>query len=136
MYKTILVPVDMAFTEKAKVMIDVAKAQSGKDTQIILLNVIEELPTWVTVELPNDILGEPRKFARDELNAISNATAINAVVEIRTGRPYKTILEVAGETDTDLIIIASHQPGLEDYFLGSTASKVVRHAKCSVLVIR
>lgn len=136
MYKTILVPVDMAFTEKAKVMIDVAKAQSGKDTQIILLNVIEELPTWVTVELPNDILGEPRKFARDELNAISNATAINAVVEIRTGRPYKTILEVAGETDTDLIIIASHQPGLEDYFLGSTASKVVRHAKCSVLVVR
>lgn len=136
MYKTILVPVDMAFTEKAKVMIDVAKAQSGKDTQIILLNVIEEIPTWVTVELPNDILGEPRKFARDELNAISNATAINAVVEIRTGRPYKTILEVAGETDTDLIIIASHQPGLEDYFLGSTASKVVRHAKCSVLVVR
>jgi len=136
MYKTILVPVDMAFTEKAKIMIDVAKAQSGKDTQIILLNVIEELPTWVTVELPNDILGEPRKFARDELNAISNATAKNAVVEIRTGRPYKKILEVAGETDTDLIIIASHQPGLEDYFLGSTASKVVRHAKCSVLVVR
>ena len=136
MYKTILVPVDMALTEKAKVMIDVAKAQSCKDTHIILLNVIEEIPNWVTAELPDDILGEPRKFARDELNSISNAAAINAVVEVRTGRPYQTILEVAGETGTDLIIIASHQPGLEDYFLGSTASKVVRHAKCSVLVVR
>ena len=36
----------------------------------------------------------------------------------------------------DLIIVASHRPGLQDYFLGSTAAKVVRHAKCSVLVIR
>jgi len=43
---------------------------------------------------------------------------------------------VAQEKGVDLIIIASHRPGLQDYFLGSTAAKVVRHAKCSVLVIR
>jgi nucleotide-binding universal stress UspA family protein len=43
---------------------------------------------------------------------------------------------VAEEKGADLIIIASHRPGLKDYFLGSTAAKVVRHAKCSVLVIR
>ena len=36
----------------------------------------------------------------------------------------------------DLIIIASHKPGFQDYFLGSTAAKVVRHAPCSVLVVR
>jgi len=43
---------------------------------------------------------------------------------------------VAKEKDVDLIIIASHRPGLQDYFLGSTAAKVVRHATCSVLVVR
>ena len=55
---------------------------------------------------------------------------------VRTGHSYKTILEVAKEKDVDLIIIASHRPGLQDYFLGSTAAKVVRHADCSVLVVR
>ena len=44
---------------------------------------------------------------------------------------------VAAEDDkVDLIIIASHKPGLQDYFLGSTAARVVRHASCSVLVVR
>ena len=42
----------------------------------------------------------------------------------------------AKEKNADMIIIASHRPGLQDYFLGSTAAKVVRHATCSVLVVR
>ncbi len=137
MYKTILVPVDMAHIEKGKRIVDIAKAQGGKDTKIILLTVIEDIPNWVTVELPNlFILRKPRQSAFDELNAISNEAAINAIVEVRRGRPYKMILGVVDETGTELIIIASHQPGLEDYFLGSTASRVVRHAKCSVLIVR
>jgi len=57
-------------------------------------------------------------------------------VIVRTGHSYNTILEVAKEKNADLIIIASHRPGLQDYFLGSTAAKVVRHANCSVLVVR
>ena len=35
-----------------------------------------------------------------------------------------------------MIVIASHDPGLADYLLGSTAGRVVRHAHCSVLVVR
>jgi nucleotide-binding universal stress UspA family protein len=47
-----------------------------------------------------------------------------------------TILETAKEIGADLIVIASHRPGLQDYFLGSTAARVVRHAECAVLVDR
>lgn len=36
----------------------------------------------------------------------------------------------------DLIIIASHTPDFSNYFIGATADRVVRHAKCSVLVDR
>ena len=57
-------------------------------------------------------------------------------VRISSGNPYKAILEVAKEEGADLIVLASHRPGLQDYFLGSTAAKVVRHAECSVLVRR
>ena len=38
--------------------------------------------------------------------------------------------------DADVIVIASHDPGLADYLLGSVAARVVRHAHCSVLVVR
>jgi nucleotide-binding universal stress UspA family protein len=90
----------------------------------------------VASQLPGGILDESRRSTLEELNAIANAANIKADVEVHAGHPYKTILEVADKSGAELIIIASHQPGLEDYFLGSTAAKVVRHAKCSVLVVR
>jgi nucleotide-binding universal stress UspA family protein len=126
----------MAHIEKGKAMIDIAMVQGDKDTQTILLNVVEVVPAWVASQLPNGILDESRQSTLEELNAIADAVNINVDVEVHAGHPYKTILEVADKTGTELIIIASHQPGLEDYFLGSTAAKVVRHAKCSVLVVR
>ena len=46
------------------------------------------------------------------------------------------ILEYAKKIEADLIVIASHRPDLLDYFLGSTAARVVRHAECAVLVDR
>jgi len=136
MYKTILVPIDMAHVEKGKAMIDIAMAHRGEDAQVILLNVVEELPAWVASQLPSGVLDESRQSALEELKAIADTANINVDVEVRAGHPYKTILEVADKSGAELIIIASHQPGLEDYFLGSTAAKIVRHAKCSVLVVR
>ena len=136
MYKTIIVPIDISQVEAGKAMIDVAKAHSDDNTRIILLHVIEEMPKWVTVELPKDVIEASRKSTLEEINAIAEAASVQVDVEIRSGHPYKNILEKAEEEDADLIIVASHTPGLQDYLLGSTAAKVVRHAKCSVLVVR
>ena len=52
------------------------------------------------------------------------------------GPIYSEILEAAESVKADLIVLASHRPGLQDYLIGPNASKVVRHAKCSVLVVR
>ena len=136
MYKTILVPIDIANIAQGKVMIDIAKAHAGKDTQIILLNVVEEIPTWAAAEIPEGILDKSHQTSVDEMNRIAKASGIDVEVEVRLGRSYRTILEFSEEKAVDLIIIASHRPGLQDYFLGSTAAKVVRHAKCSVLITR
>lgn len=136
MYNTILVPIDMAHAEKGKSTIEIARKLSGEDTQIILLHVIEDIPNWVAAEMPAGILEKSRQSTLEELQAIANASSIKADVLIRSGHPYRTILDKADEEEVDLIIIASHKPGLQDYFLGSTAAKVVRHAKCSVLVVR
>ena len=52
------------------------------------------------------------------------------------GHAGTSILEYAEEHGCDCIVIASHRPGLGDYLLGSTAARVVRHAACSVHVMR
>lgn len=55
---------------------------------------------------------------------------------VRTGHAARTILDVAEEVDSDVVILASHNPGFADHFLGSVAGRVVRHAHCSVHVVR
>jgi len=136
MFKTILVPIDMAHAEAGKANIDIAVKQAEADAKIILLNVVEDIPNWAAVAIPDNLREDSMRKARDELHAIANASDVPLEAEMRSGHSYQTILDVADEKQVDLIIIASHRPGLQDYFLGSTAAKVVRHAKCSVLVIR
>lgn len=139
MYKNVLVPIDLsseAHIEQGKEMIAVAQKLAESDAKIVLLNVVERVPSYVEAELPKNILANSIEYARKTLEGIKNAAGIDGVVEIRTGRAHTAILEAADEDKVDLIVVASHQPGLQDYFLGSTAARVVRHAKCSVHVFR
>jgi nucleotide-binding universal stress UspA family protein len=136
MYKTILVPIEMAHVAEGKANIDLAAQHAAEGAKIILLNVVEDIPNWAAVELPAGLLEQSIESAQSELKAIATAAGLKMEVAVRTGHSYNTILDVAKEKDADLIIIASHRPGLQDYFLGSTAAKVVRHATCSVLVVR
>ncbi len=53
-----------------------------------------------------------------------------------SGNPGVAITDFAAKSGTDLIIVDSHRPGLQEYFLGSTASRVVRRAPCAVFVLR
>jgi universal stress protein F len=55
---------------------------------------------------------------------------------VKEGSPKDNILELAKTLPADLVIIASHRPDITTYLLGSNAAAVVRHADCSVLVVR
>lgn len=136
MYKTILVPTDIAHLAEGKLTIELAVAHASDNTRIVLLNVVEEIPGWASVAIPSEVIQKSTTDAQDKLKAVANASGRKMDMIVRTGHSYSTILDVAEEVESDLIIIASHRPGLQDYFLGSTAAKVVRHAPCSVLVVR
>lgn len=136
MYRQILVPVETSHTDRGRSMIEVAKNLADEGATITLINVVEDVPSYVQVQLPESVLEEAKASARKELEAIATATGVKTHVEIRRGRAHSVILAYAAETGADLIVIASHQPGLQDFLLGSTAARVVRHATCSVLVIR
>jgi len=136
MFKTILVPIDIGNATESNNTIKIAAANGNADARIILLNVVEEIPKWAMVEMPEGIQEKSFKTSKEGLQKIADGCDVKTEVEVRVGHPYHTILEVAQETGAELIVIASHQPGLQDYLLGSTAAKVVRHAHCSVLVVR
>lgn len=136
MYKTILVPIDMAHVAEGNSTVDIAKKHADQGAKIILLNVVEEIPTWAASAIPADVIDRSREESREALEALASASGPNVEARIRSGHAYNTILDEAGQSDADLIIITSHRPGLQDYLLGSTAAKVVRHANCSVLVVR
>ncbi|MGB5709252.1 MAG: universal stress protein [Arenicellales bacterium] len=136
MYKTILVPTDIAHLAEGKLTIDLAVAHASDNTRIVLLNVVEEIPGWASVAIPTEIMQKSITDAQNKLKAVASASGRKMDMIVRTGHSYSTILDVVEEVESDLVIIASHRPGLQDYFLGSTAAKVVRHAPCSVLVVR
>jgi len=136
MSDTIIVPVDLADAGKAKPMLETARKIGGPDARIVLVNIVEEVPTYVAAELPGGVLDKAKENARADLAKIAETAGLEAEIEVRSGQAATAILAVAEEKHADTIIVASHQPGLSDYFLGSTAARVVRHAHCSVHVMR
>ena len=134
MYKTILVPVDLAHADLGAQMLAMSRTIAGPEARIVLLNVIEAVPGYVAAQLPEGLLEEQQKHATEALAKLAGDSGAETVV--RTGHASTTILDSAEELGADLIVIASHHPGLQDYFLGSTAARVVRHADCAVLVHR
>nr|WP_306265826.1 universal stress protein [Pararhizobium sp. IMCC3301] len=136
MYNRILVPIDLSHAERGKDSIKIAEQLLDPGGTIIALNVVEDVPAYVAAELPGDMLGELQKNAALALQEAVAGSTRTIEREVRRGSPAGVIVATAEELGVNLVIIASHRPGLADYFLGSTASSVVRHAKCPVLVDR
>ena len=68
----------------------------------------------------------------------AHAKGVNARDVLESGTsPADSILNYAEKTGADMIIMGSRaKSGLDRFLIGSVASKVVSHAKCSVLVLR
>jgi len=74
---------------------------------------------------------------QETLNKFPQARQIKVITEVRKGFPSEEILREAADRGVDLIVIASHgKTGLKKYFLGSVADKVIKEAKCPVLLVR
>jgi universal stress protein F len=136
MYKKIIVPVDLSATDKGEKILAKAKALLDADGEIVLINVVEELPGYMAIDLPVDLIENAIKDAKAKLADLKTRVGFNGSQEIRSGAPAREIIAAAEEHKADLIIIASHTPDFTNYFIGATADRVVRHAKCSVLIDR
>lgn len=134
MFNHILVPVAPSHIgENAKAMA-LAKSILAPGGKISAVSVIEVIPTYAEVQLPANYLA---KNLADITKSLKDEFDVDDVeVHAISGHSARTILDWAEEHDVDCIAMASHLPGFTDFFIGSTAAKVVRHAKCSVMILR
>lgn len=82
----------------------------------------------------------PRRIRRERLRAVvpeSARACCTIETTVATGTPYREILRVAAEQQSDVVVIGIHGRGASNpFFFGSSAQHVVREATCPVLTLR
>jgi universal stress protein F len=140
MYSKIVVPIAMDHLEHGEAVLERAKSLLDPGGEIILLNVVEDLNAYaqgyMIVDFPLEVIDASRDHAKKTLNELKEKHGVTGRIEIRIGGAAGVINTFAEDEKADLVIIASHRPGLIDYFIGSTASRVASHCKCAVLIDR
>ncbi len=135
MYKNILVPIIFDETKTPDAAIAAAKTLASDGASITPLHVIEELPSYASTYIADEYLERSAETVAARLTQIA-AGIEGGVGVVTTGHSSRTILDYAENNGSDCIIVSSHKPGVQDYFLGGTAARVVRYAQCTVHVIR
>lgn len=135
MYKNIMVPISFDEAHEGARALKVAKSLADKGARITLVHVIEHVPAYAISYMPLDYVEEARNAIAARLEELSGGLENGAGVLVE-GHAGRTIVDWAEENEIDCIILASHRPGAADLVLGSTAARVVRHATCSVHVVR
>jgi len=134
MFSKILVPVDLHRESSWRRALPIAAEQARfYRAGVTLLYVVPA--AWHMQAEPHE---DDERVTR--LRALAEEYFDNpADVEIRVehhNSPHRSILGMATDEGFELIVMNSHEPHLRDHVLGSNASEVVRHALCSVLVVR
>ncbi len=111
----------------------------GKSRLIVVS--IEDLPhypgTMGEVIEEQDMANVHVKKLHHEAKKVALKSGLQIETITRIGHPAKGLVDFTNEIKPDLLVIGhTGHSELWGTFLGTTADKVVRHATCSVLVVR
>jgi len=150
MFKKVLLPTD--FSEKSNHAFEAVKQLKAAGLEkLIVMNCIDvrEVETMTEmegfsslkyVELREEIRKNLRRKAGIKMAKVTKASidfGIDTEERLVEGIPFKQILRIAEKDEVDMIVLGSTGKGLvKELFLGSTSEKVVREAKCPVLVVK
>jgi nucleotide-binding universal stress UspA family protein len=102
---------------------------------------IEELPRYPgapsEVSEEKEVANHYLQTLHEEAATFANSEGVTLHTDIRIGHPARGLVDYISERGIDLLVLGhSGHSSLWGTFLGTTADKVVRHALCSVLVVR
>ncbi|WP_415234352.1 universal stress protein [Pseudorhodobacter sp.] len=135
MFQHILVAIAFDEEKDPERALQVAAKLADGPTRVTVLHVKDEVPSYAIAYMPEDYDLGLKQAIYDQLSVLAKRFENGRAVLIE-GHSGRTILDWAEKNDVDCIVLNSHKPNITDYFLGGTATVVVRHAKCSVHVIR
>ncbi len=140
MYRRILLAVDLSDeAPKPKGLAEALEVANSSGGELRLVNVQPLLPATFMEYVPADFDAEQERRAHEALDAIAADIPLpkeRLSCAVASGGVYHELLREAQEWGADLIVIGSHRPVMSDYLLGSNAKTIVKHAQCSVLVVR
>ena len=144
LYKRILCPVDFSESSLHALKYAISMADEA-DGQLTILHVVaHELEQTADLEFATgmtlgDFLKEREETFRRRLQEVVATASESCSVDssITHGKPWREILRVAAERQSDLIVMGVQGRGAVDLLLfGSTTQHVVREASCPVLTLR
>lgn len=135
MYNNILVPLLFGEDHPPDLSLEAAQRLANDGAKITLIHVVEEVPAYVTAYIPEPQMNAVVDDAHKGLKKIADRVP-GAVTTVIRGHAARSLLDFAEANGSDCIVVNSHKPGLQDYLLGGTAARLVRHAQCAVHVIR
>lgn len=142
--KKLLVPCDFSAPSMHAFQFALDAAQTANGT-VHLLHVMELPVLHDSVLMPvltfeEDLMRELKTKAENEFKVVKkkyNTQSVNVVTEVQFGRIGDTIRRYTHEHKIDTIIMGSHgATGAREFFIGSNAEKIVRHADVPVLVVK
>lgn len=134
MYKKILISMSLehGYGDQA---IQMAKALSAEGGEIFAVHVYETLQGSASSYISKEDVEKSLTHAKNRIvERVENVPGVQPV--LLTGHSGRALTDYAVKVGADCILVGAHKPGLRDFFLGSTAARIVRHAPCSVHVLR
>ena len=144
MYKTILCATDISprSIHAIKTAFSMAAKFNAKlhilNSQLNLNSPEERLMSRISVKKRMDENKELAENIKSRISEIVNDLDTTTEYEfiLREGTAEKVIINIATELNADLIVMGTNGTDqISDYFLGTTASNVIKFANCPVLVI-
>jgi nucleotide-binding universal stress UspA family protein len=140
MFRKILLPIDTAEPAVAEAGVYfAAQLASLTNAAVRMVHVLPHIPLDLHKFLPPHVNAHREEAARSKLLEMAKAANIPTGYfshTLRTGAASDEVLAEAEFWGADLIVIGSHNPSTRTFLLGSNAEKIVRHANCSVMVVR
>ena len=141
MFKNILAAIDL--TDESSWVKSIPTAVELCQSSGARLNLLTVIPDFgmsiVSQHFPKDYAENAMAETRTKLGVFASEhvpDGVKRTLLVAQGTIYEEIIKAGDEVSADLVVVASHRPSLKDYLLGPNASRVVRHFKRSVLVVR
>jgi nucleotide-binding universal stress UspA family protein len=128
------VVVGLAFTDADGFAFDQAAriAQRVARSELHLVHVFDAEPSEPRAR---ELVDHLRLYVNEKAAALGGLKAMTVGIHLRAGKPVREIVQLATETQADLIVVGSHKgPHLKSWLLGSTAEHLVATAPCPVLI--